>query len=81
MPFLQATSAAGGGGVLGDENRMVSHGRLFAVVGGFRRGEPLLDEVPGVLQDGFQAFLLKVRRFPAAKPKAAAELRPFQCLE
>ena len=34
MPFLQAAPAAGCGGVLGDEDRVVSHRGLLAVVRG-----------------------------------------------
>jgi hypothetical protein len=31
VPFIQALSAAGGRGVLGDKDRMSLHGRLFSV--------------------------------------------------
>lgn len=46
VPFLQAAATAGGRGVLGDEDGVVPHGGLLAVVGGLGRGETLLDEVP-----------------------------------
>jgi hypothetical protein len=67
--------------VLGDEDRMIPHGRLPAVIGGLSRGQSLLDEVAGMDEDGIQAFLPEVHRFPAPEPEPAAELGPPQRLK
>jgi hypothetical protein len=67
--------------MLGDEDRVVSHGGLLAVVGGFRGRQTPLDEVLRVGEDGLQSLLLEVRRLPAAQSEPAAELRSLQCLE
>lgn len=57
MPFEQALAAAGGGGVLGDEYRVAAHRRLPAVVGDFRRRQPLTDKIFGMPADGVEPFL------------------------
>jgi len=67
--------------VLGDEDRVVPHGGLLAIVGGLRRREPLLDEVLRVRQDDVQALLLEVGRFPAPQSESAAELGSLQRFE
>ena len=56
VPLLQAFSAAGGRGVLGDEDGMAVPGRLLAVVEGLGRGKPLAEESPRVMRIHRQRF-------------------------
>jgi len=44
VPFCEAFAATGSRGVLGDENGMVFHRGLLAVIFGFCRAQPLGDE-------------------------------------
>src|SRR5688572_24406274 len=48
VPRLQAAAAAGRGGVLGHEDRMVAVRRLPAVVARLSRRQPLRDDLRGV---------------------------------
>ena len=57
MPFLQATAATRGRRVLSDEDGMVSHRGLLAVVDGMGRGEPLRDEACAMLEDCIKPLL------------------------
>ena len=56
MPLLNASSATGGSCVLGNENRMTYHWRLFAVV--FRKigSNPGIYKLICVIFDGFETF-------------------------
>lgn len=56
MPLLNAPPAAGGRGVLGDEDRMPPHGCLFAVILGKIGGNPGIHKIKCVVFDGFEAF-------------------------
>ena len=75
MPFLQTGSAAGGGGVLGDEDGVIAHGGLFAVVGRLGRGQALGDEVAGMGFDGGHTLGVEVPLFLGTKFEAAPEFR------
>lgn len=75
VPFLEAASAAGRGGVLGDEGRVVAHGRLFAVVRGSGGRESFVYEVGRVFQHDAQALRAKVGEFLPAQFESATELR------
>lgn len=78
MPFEQALAATGGGGVLGDEYRVAAHRRLPAVVGDFRRRQPLADKIFGMPADGIKPFLPDVGNVRRLQPEAAAERRAAQ---
>ena len=73
MPFFQASPAAAGCGVLGDENGMAAKWRLLAVIGDDRRGKAFGDEILGVGQHRRQAFAAQVGEVLAAQVKAAAK--------
>jgi len=73
VPFLHASPAAAGCGVLRDENGVAAKRRLFAVIGDDRRGEALGYEIFGVDEHHWQAFAAQVGEFLAAQTKAAAE--------
>ena len=73
MPFFQASPAAAGCGVLGDENGMAAKWRLFAVIEDDRRSEALGDEILGVGEHPGQAFAMQVSEVLAAQAKAAAK--------
>jgi hypothetical protein len=75
VPFLEAAAAAGGRGVLGDEGRVVAHGRLLAVVGGVGCREALVYEVGGVFEHDTQALRAQVRQLLPAQTEAPSELR------
>lgn len=78
MPFEQALAAAGGGGVLGDEYRVAAHRRLPAVVGDFRRRQPLTDKIFGMPADGVEPFLPDIGNVRRLQPEAVAERRTAQ---
>jgi hypothetical protein len=67
--------------VLGDEDRVVPHGRLPAVVGGLGGGQALLDEIASMGKDYVQAFFPQARRFPRPQSKAPAEFGALQRFE
>ena len=73
VPFCQTGSAARAGCVLSDECGVAAHGGLAAIVLRFRRREPLGEKLPGVVQDGRQAFGLQVLPLVRAELEAAAE--------
>ncbi len=58
VPFSEAATAAGGGGVLGDKHGVAAHGGLLAVVGRVRGGEALCDKGLGMGEHEVEAFLL-----------------------
>ncbi len=60
VPFCNAAAAAGGGGMLGFEDGMAPHRRLFAVIARPGRGYAAIDEIGSVIFDGLQAFGFKV---------------------
>jgi hypothetical protein len=74
MPLLQTAAAAGRGGVLSDEDWMVAHRRLLAVVCGLRWCKTLSDKIFGVLEDGFETFSLKVIELYFSQTKATPEV-------
>ena len=78
MPLLQTPSAAHRRRMLGDEDGMVSHGRLFAIVGRVRWSESLINEIAGVKEDCRKAFGLEVGEFFASQSETRAELRPAE---
>ncbi len=59
--------------MLGDEHWMLAVWRLFAVVGGKRRGQALLDEHRSMLEHCLQTASLKVQQLTSAQAKAPAE--------
>lgn len=61
--------------MLRDEDRMMSHRRLPPVVRRRGRGQTLLDEVGGVIQDNRQPFATQVFKLSAAQAKATPERR------
>src|SRR5271157_1292944 len=81
VPFLQAATAASGGGVLGDEDRVVPHRGLLAVVRWIGGGETLLDEFLAVRHHGVQPLALEVFRFSGTEAEPATEGGTSQSLE
>lgn len=64
--------------MLGDEYRVAAHRRLPAVVGDFRRRQPLTDKIFGMPADGVEPFLPDVGNVRRLQPEAAAERRTAQ---
>lgn len=64
MPLGEAGATTGGGGMLGNENRMAAHRRLLSVIGGLRGREPLLDEVAGMGEHRLQPLGFEVVTLP-----------------
>ena len=56
MPLGETPPTAAGAGMLGDEDGVAAHRRLFAVVRRLRRREPLLDEAHGVNPQNVLSF-------------------------
>jgi hypothetical protein len=73
MPFRKASAAAGGGGVLGDEDRVIAHRGLLPVIGNLGGGEPLGDEIGGVRHDGGEPLGLEVGELLSSQFEAAAK--------
>ncbi len=73
VPFLKAATAAGCGAVLSDEDRVVAHWSLLAVIRWIGGGETLLDEFLAVRHHGVQPFALQVFPFSGTKPESATE--------
>jgi len=75
VPFLEALSATGGGGVLSDENRMVPHRSLPAVVRNASGSQSLHDKLPGMLLDGLESFFMEVSLFGLRQMKTPPKRR------
>lgn len=73
VPFREARAAARARCVLGDEHRVAAEWGLLPVVPGMCRGEPLVDEVSPVVEDGPEAFRRQVAAFLGPEPEAPAE--------
>jgi hypothetical protein len=56
VPFFDARPAAGGGGVLGNKDRMILKGRLFSVACRKRRRDSGSDKVKRVSVNGFRSL-------------------------
>ena len=81
MPFLKAASAAGCGPVLSDEDRVIPHRSLLAVIRWIGEGETLLDELLSVQHHSVQPFALQVFPFSGTEAEPATEVRTSQPLE
>src|SRR5208337_783349 len=81
VPFLQAATAAGSGPVLSDEDRVVAHRGLFAVIRWIGGGEALFDELLPVRNHGVQPFAFKVFPFSGTEAEPTAKVRTVQLLE
>jgi hypothetical protein len=64
--------------VLRDEDRMIAHGRLLAVVGGMCRGQPLLYKISRVFEDDAEPLLPQIVQLFPAQAKATAKVRSVQ---
>ena len=64
--------------MLGNKDRVVTHRRLPAVVGDFRRRQPLTDKIFGMPADGVEPFLPDIGNVRRLQPEAAAERRTAQ---
>jgi len=73
MPFGQATPAARTSGMLGDKDRMATHGRLLAVVGWVGRSQTFGDEGRTMLHDGIKAPAFEIESRLIVQMKAGAE--------
>lgn len=60
VPCSEASAAASGGGVLGDEDGMSAKGRLLPIIGRIGGGEALLDEDTRLAEHLYQALLREV---------------------
>jgi hypothetical protein len=78
VPFFEAAAAAGGCGVLGDENRMPAHRRLSAIILRRLRRQPLFDELPPMFQDHRQRFFGEIRLLLCPQSESAAKLAAGQ---
>ncbi len=67
--------------MLGDEHRVAAEWGLLPVVPGMCRGEPLVDEVSPVVENGSEAFRRQVAAFLGPEPEASAEWRSRQPCE
>jgi hypothetical protein len=74
VPFGQTAAAAGGSGVLGDENQMAAHGRLPAVMARLSGRQALTDELASMLQDHGQSLFDQISLFLLPRPEMAAKL-------
>ena len=81
VPFLQAAPAAGCGPVLSDEDRVVPHRSLLAVIRWIGGGETLLDEFLPVRHHSFQPLALQVFPFNGTEVESATEGGTSQPLE
>ena len=73
MPPAEASPAAGGGGVLGDEHGMAPHRGLAAVVGWLGWGEVMVDAGLGISHDLIHASLRQITLHAGIQPEPAAE--------
>src|SRR5271166_3693676 len=73
MPFLQAASAAGCGPVLSDEDRVVPHRGLLAVIRWIGGGQLLFDELLTVGHHGVQPLALQVIPLSGTEVESATE--------
>ena len=81
VPLGEASSATAARGMLGDEDRMPPHGRLFSVVRDDSRSQPLAYEIGGMLPDGIHSFLADVGdvgRFQAEPASERGVGKPFK---
>jgi hypothetical protein len=67
--------------MLCDENRMVPHRGLLAVVRRVGGGESLLDEPLAMLEDGFEPFLLQIAPLGGTEPETATKSGTSQPVE
>ncbi len=81
MPAFQTAPAAGRRGVLSDENRMVTVGSLFSIVGWISRGKALFDKISSVLFNYVNSLVLKVAQFFPPKVKPLPEGRTSQLVK
>ena len=81
VPFLKAAPAAGCGPVLGDEDRVVVHRGLFAVIRWIGRGETFFDESLRVRHHHVQPLALQVFPFSGTEAEPTAKVRTSQLLE
>src|SRR5208337_1419090 len=81
VSFLKVATTAGCGGVLSNEDRVVPHWGLLAVIRGIGRGETLLDEFLSVQHHGVEPRALKVFSFSGTKAEPATEGGTAQPLE
>lgn len=81
VPFLETLPATGRRRVLGDERRMVPHRGLPAVVRNVGRGQALVYERAGVVEDGIEAFASEVFELLRAETKTRTERGPPEPLE
>jgi hypothetical protein len=59
--------------MLGDKYRVISHGGLFAIVGGVSGGEAFDNKLAGMGADCVEAVLLNVGKFFFSELETAAE--------
>lgn len=57
VPLFEAAATAGGGGVLGDKDRMAAHWRLLAVIGDIRWRQAAGNKIRRVLVNGLRPFI------------------------
>ncbi len=81
VPLLQAATAAGCGPVLSDEDRVIPHRSLLAVLRWVSGGEALLDELLPVRHHGVQPFAVQVFPFNGTEAEPATEGGASQPLE
>ena len=78
MPFLNTTPAAGGGGMLANENRMTFHRCLFTVILWILRCYSGFNEIDGVLPDSIDTFISDILFILAEKFEFGSECDFFK---
>ena len=73
VPLLQASAAASGGGMLGDEDRVIAHRGLLAVIRRTGGGKTLVDEFLCVRNHRFEPLALEIIPFVHPELEALSE--------
>ena len=74
MPFLNTSPTTGGGGMLGNENKVPSHRSLFAIIFRMLRSYSGFYEIKGVPPDCIDTFILDILPVNSGQFKFRSEL-------
>lgn len=78
VPFGEAGATAGGGRVLGNEDRMPAHRRLATIVGRLGWREALGNEIPSMLENDREPARGEISALLLAQPEAPAKCRALE---
>ena len=79
--FLEATAAAGGGGVLGNEHGVIAPWRLASVILRLGGREALGDEIRGLLHHVRQTPRLQIRELASGETELLPEARAGELMK